>query len=44
VAGPVIATPIVRREDIRRAYGGEPTNLHGYDDVLSELLGAMAHV
>lgn len=41
---PVIGTPILRREDVRRAYGASPTRLHGYDDVLSELLEAMAHV
>lgn len=41
---PVIGTPILRREDVRRAYGATPTRLHGYDDVLTELLEAMAHV
>lgn len=41
---PVIGTPIVRREDIRRAYGITPTNLHGYDDVLTELMEAVVHV
>jgi chromosome partitioning protein len=41
---PVIGTPILRREDVRRAYGASPTRLHGYDDVLTELLEAMAHV
>lgn len=41
---PVVGTPILRREDVRRAYGATPTRLHGYDDVLTELLEAMAHV
>jgi chromosome partitioning protein len=41
---PVISTPIVRREGIRRAYGTTPANLHGYDDVLTEVMEAMAHV
>jgi len=41
---PVIGSPIVRREDVRRAYGTTPTRSHGYDDVLTELLEAMAHV
>jgi chromosome partitioning protein len=41
---PVIGTPIVRREAIRRAYGSAPDRLHGYDDVLTELLGALVHV
>lgn len=41
---PVIATPILRREDVRRSYGTAPDHLHGYDDVLSELMGATAHV
>lgn len=41
---PVIDTPIVRREDVRRAYGSTPRYLHGYDDVLTELMGAMVHV
>lgn len=41
---PVIGTPIVRREDVRRAYGTSPANLHGYDDVLNELMEAMVHV
>jgi len=41
---PVFATPIVRREVIRRAYGTTPASLHGYDDVLSELLEALADV
>ena len=41
---PVIGTPILRREDVRRAYGTSPAYLHGYDDVLNELMEAMAHV
>ncbi len=41
---PVIGTPIVRREAIRRAYGSAPDRLYGYDDVLTELLGALVHV
>jgi chromosome partitioning protein len=41
---PVIGTPIVRREALRRAYGTTPTHLHGYGDVLSELMEAMALV
>lgn len=41
---PVIGTPILRREDVRRAYGTTPNRLHGYDDVLTELMEAMAHV
>ena len=41
---PVVATPIVRREDVRRAYGTAPANLHGYDDVLTELMEALVHV
>lgn len=41
---PVIGTPILRREGIRRAYGSVPENLHGYDDVLSELVEAMSRV
>jgi len=40
----VVVTPIVRREAIRRAYGTTPSYLHGYDDVLTELLEAMQHV
>lgn len=40
---PVVTTPIVRREGIRRAYGTAPANLHGYDDVLTELMGALVH-
>ena len=41
---PVVGTPIVRREGVRRAYGTAPANLHGYDDVLTELMGALVHV
>lgn len=41
---PVISTPILRREDVRRSYGTTPDHLHGYDDVLDELMGAMANV
>ncbi len=41
---PVVATPIVRREAVRRAYGTTPTYLHGYDDVLTELVEALTHV
>lgn len=41
---PVLATPIVRREGVRRAYGTAPASLHGYDDVLTELMGALVHV
>lgn len=41
---PVIGTPILRREDVRRSYGTTPDHLHGYDDVLNELMGAMANV
>lgn len=41
---PVIGTPILRREDVRRSYGTTPDHLHGYDDVLGELMGAMANV
>lgn len=40
---PVVGTPIVRREGIRRAYGAAPSHLHGYDDVLNELMGALVH-
>lgn len=40
---PVIGTPIVRREGIRRAYGAVPEHLQGYDDVLNELMGAVVH-
>ncbi len=43
-AYPSSGPPILRREDVRRAYGATPTRLHGYDDVLTELLEAMAHV
>lgn len=38
---PVISTPVVRREAIRRTYGAPPTNLYGYDDVLDEILEAL---
>ena len=38
---PVVGTPILRRESIRRTYGAPPTRLHGYDDVLTELLEAI---
>lgn len=41
---PVIGTPILRREDVRRAYGTTPARLYGYDDVLSELMEATTHV
>jgi len=41
---PVIGTPILRREDVRRAYGTVPARLYGYDDVLTELMEAMARV
>lgn len=41
---PVVGTPILRREDVRRAYGTTPNRLHGYDDVLTELMEAMVHV
>lgn len=41
---PVIATGILRREGVRRAYGTTPTHLYGYDDVLTELTEALAHV
>lgn len=41
---PVVKTPILRREAIRRAYGTTPTHLYGYDDVLSELWEALANV
>lgn len=41
---PVVVTPIVRREAVRRAYGTTPTYLHGYDDVLTELAEALTHV
>lgn len=41
---PVVATPIARREAIRRAYGTTPDHLHGYDDVLTELTEALVHV
>lgn len=41
---PVVVTPIVRREAVRRAYGTTPTYLHGYDDVLTELVEALTHV
>jgi len=40
---PVVKTPILRREAIRRAYGTTPTYLYGYDDVLSELWEAIAN-
>jgi chromosome partitioning protein len=40
---PVIGTPILRREDVRRAYGTTPDRWHGYGDVLTELMEA-AHV
>ena len=38
------SAPILRREDVRRAYGTTPNRLHGYDDVLTELMEAMVHV
>lgn len=41
---PVVATPIARREAIRRSYGTAPVHLHGYDDVLTELTEALVHV
>lgn len=41
---PVIGTRIVRREGIRRAFGSAPSQLHGYDDVLNELMEALVHV
>lgn len=41
---PVIGTLIVRREGIRRAYGATPGLLHGYGDVLTELMGAVVSV
>jgi chromosome partitioning protein len=41
---PVIGTRIVRREGIRRAFGSTPSQLHGYDDVLNELMEALVHV
>lgn len=41
---PVIGTRIVRREGIRRAFGSVPNQLHGYDDVLNELMEALVHV
>lgn len=41
---PVISTPIVRREGIRRAYGITPEHLHGYDDVLVELMEVAVRV
>lgn len=41
---PVIGTRIVRREAIRRAFGSTPGLLHGYDDVLNELMEALVHV
>lgn len=41
---PVVKTPIVRREGIRRAFGATPDHLYGYDDVLNELMEALVHV
>ncbi|MFL0294994.1 AAA family ATPase [Mycobacterium sp. SMC-18] len=41
---PVIATRIVRREAMRRAFGSTPDHLYGYDDVLNELMEALVHV
>lgn len=39
---PVIRTPILRREAMRKGYGATPTTLHGYDDVLVEILEAIS--
>ena len=39
---PVIRTPILRREAMRKSYGTTPTTLHGYDDVLVEILEAIS--
>ncbi len=41
---PVVGTPILRREDLRRAYGSTPTHMHGYDQVFTELMEALSHV
>lgn len=41
---PVIKARIVRREGIRRVFGSTPGQLHGYDDVLDELMEALVHV
>ena len=38
----VIATPILRREHVRQAFASLPRDLVGYDDVLGELLSAIA--
>ena len=38
----VIGTPILRREHVRQAFASVPRDLVGYDDVLGELLGAIA--
>lgn len=37
---PVIRTPILRREAMRKSYGTTPDRLYGYDDVLTEVLEA----
>lgn len=39
---PVIRTPILRREAMRKSYGSTPTTLHGYDDVLTEIMEAIS--
>ena len=38
----VIGTPILRREHVRQAFASVPRDLVGYDDVLDELLAAIA--
>jgi chromosome partitioning protein len=38
----VIATPILRREHVRQAFAATPRDLVGYNDVLGELLAAVA--
>ena len=38
----VIATPILRREHVRQAFASVPHDLVGYDDVLGDLLAAIA--
>src|SRR5699024_1252637 len=39
---PVIRTPVLRREALRKNYGSMPNTLHGYDDVLTEILEAIS--
>lgn len=38
----VFRTAVPKRQDIRRSFGSTPDNLHGYNDVFTELLEAMS--